>query len=56
MSNLGDKIRNLALSFNSIADEIDELENRTKWIEDEHYQDKDMMKQLADIITKRYGE
>lgn len=55
MSILSDKIRDLCLSLNGIADEVQKMEARIDLLESEQSQNDIMMKNIADAINKRYN-
>lgn len=55
MSDLSNKIRDLCLSLNSIADEVQKIEDRINHLEIEQSQDNMMMNNIAEAINKRYN-
>lgn len=55
MMNLSDKIRDLCMSLNGIADEVQKIEDRINHLEIEQNQDNMMMKNIVDAINKRYN-
>ena len=55
MSDLSIKIRDLCSSLNSIADEVQKIEDRINHLEIEQSQDNMMMKKSAESMNKRYN-
>lgn len=55
MNKLSDKLRDLCLSLNGIADEVQKIEDRIDHLEIEQSQDSMMMKNIANAINKRYN-
>lgn len=60
MSNLSDTLKGLSISFSTIANEIENLENQVSYLENKLMSEKDANKQmtieLANILLNRYKE